>query len=618
MVKLRKFFCIFLSFAILTATALCCGITASAESRIGYVDATGVNMREKPTTGSAVVLSGLSHIYVTVTGEEKDSSGVLWYKVEYNGKTGYICSAYQGATLVKIIEPTVDKSFEEQLKAFPESYHPALQTLHAIYPNWTFAADNIDMTLDEAVALEATRKLVQNTTKKSWFSMGPGAYDYGNKSWVPHDTNWYVASREVISYYMDPRNFLESNTVFTFMLQGYDPAVQTEAGLRKIVGGTFLDTDDYVKWLTNAAIQSKVSPYVLASKILQELGRSQDLESTSSFISGNYPGYEGYYNYYNINATGNSTAEKIQKALQYAKDKGWDTREKAITGGAEFCGNGYISKGQNTYYYMDFNIKNPVEIWHEYAGAVHDASSNGKLLSSAYTGDTQSVASFLIPVYKNMGAVAELPEKTDKLNNYYFDSISVAGLTPTFSRFTFSYDLKISAGATVSTRTVKLAVPSGASYAGAAHFSLKKGQNTLALTVKAETGYTTDYIINILAGEDCVLYVDTGGGITPVAPDTGTTPEPPKPEEPEKPTDPEPPKPEKPETPSEPTVLKGDTNGDGVINGRDLANVQMHIIGVKSLSGDALTGADTNGDGLVNGRDLANIQMHIIGIKSLT
>lgn len=600
MVKLRKFFCIFLSFAILIATALCCGITASAESRIGYVDATDVNMREKPTTSSAVVQSGLSHVYVIVTGEEKDSSGVLWYKVEYNGKTGYICSTYQGETLVKIIEPTTDKSFEEQLKAFPESYHPALRALHAIYPNWTFAADNIDMTLDEAVELEITRKLV-NTTEKSWRSMNKGAYDYDKGTWVAHYTNWYVASREVISYYMDPRNFLNSNTVFTFILHNYDATTQTEAGLRKIVGGTFLDTDDYVKWIIEASVESKVNACVLAAKILQELGSSKNLESTSSFISGNYPGYEGFYNYYNIKASG---TDVIKNALEYAKKNGWDTREKAIIGGAIFFAKEYLLSGQNTYYYMDFNIKNPKNIWHEYAEAIHDASSKGSILSKAYTTDANSVVNFLIPVYKNMGAVAELPEKTDKLNNYYFDSISVAGLTPTFSRFIFSYDLKISAGATVSTRTVKLAVPSGASYTGAAHFSLKKGQNTLALTVKAETGYTTDYVINILADEDCVLYVDTGGGITPVAPDTGTDPEPPKPEEPE--------------TPSEPTVLKGDTNGDGAINGRDLANVQMHIIGVKSLSGAALTGADTNGDGLVNGRDLANIQMHIIGIKSLT
>ena len=33
-----------------------------------------------------------------------------------------------------------------------------------------------------------------------------------------------------------------------------------------------------------------------------------------------------------------------------------------------------------------------------------------------------------------------------------------------------------------------------------------------------------------------------------------------------------------------PVVVLGDTNADGIVNGRDLANVQMHILGVKSLN----------------------------------
>ena len=68
---------------------------------------------------------------------------------------------------------------------------------------------------------------------------------------------------------------------------------------------------------------------------------------------------------------------------------------------------------------------------------------------------------------------------------------------------------------------------------------------------------------------------------------------------------------------SAPPVVCGDTNGDGTINGRDLANVQMHILGVQLLSGDAFLAGDTNGDGIINGRDLANVQMHILGVKSL-
>lgn len=44
----------------------------------------------------------------------------------------------------------------------------------------------------------------------------------------------------------------------------------------------------------------------------------------------------------------------------------------------------------------------------------------------------------------------------------------------------------------------------------------------------------------------------------------------------------------------------------------------MHILEIKLLSGNAFKGGDTNGDGVINGRDAANIQMHILDIKYLT
>ena len=570
---LRRFSCIVLSLVILIITAFGCVIVTAAADRLGYVDATGVNLRSAPSTGSAVLKPGLSHVYVTVLGEEKDAKGILWYKVRYENIEGYICSEYEGQKLIKIIEQTADKDFEEQLKAFPSSYHSALKALHAVYPNWQFHADNINLTLDEAVQLEISRKQIR-TSYNSWLSMGPGAYDYDKNQYVLQDTDWYVASREVIKYYMDPRNFLGTDTVFTFMLQGYDPSKQNEAGVRKIVKGTFLDTNEYVSYIMKAAKETSYSPYVMASKILQEIGKNN---GNSPFISGKYPGYEGYYNYFNINATGNSTAAKIKGALTYAKEHGWNSPEKAIIGGAEFCSDGYIKKGQNTYYYMDFNIKNPKLIWHEYAGAIHDASAKGKILSSAYTGDKSAVVSFSIPVYKNTGAATALPDKSNKRNNYYFSSLSVAGLTPSYSmtEFKYEYDLRVSGNTNIA-----YTVLPGASYAGAKSFSLKKGDNTVVLTVKAESGYTTDYTINVKADVACTLTV---GGDTP---------------------------------PKE--FMRGDTNGDGMVNGRDLANVQMHILGIKALSGDAFTRADTNSDGKINGRDLANVQMHILGIKSLT
>lgn len=607
---LHKLSSLILSFTILTVTALCCcGITASAENRIGYVDATGVNMREKPTTSSKAVMSGLSHVTVTIIGEEKDSSGVLWYKVNYDGKTGYICSVYQGATLVKIIEPATDKSFEDKLKAFPESYRSALRTLHAVYPNWVFIADNIDMTLDEAVVLETpkpnsatpiTYKLIDNYNKSSWFSTGYGAYSYDTGKWDIYDARYYMASRELVRYYMDPRNFLNADYIYMFMQQYNTDEPKTD-GLRKVVAGTFLNTDEYIDILMQASKASNINPNVLAAKIIQEQGS----KGISGLISGTYSfpvsadsdkKVTGYYNYFNYSAYGKTESDKIVNGLRFAYDMGWSSPLKSIVGGAQRYESDYAARGQLNFYYMDYNIKNPKQINHQYATAVYDARSKAAPLKKSYAEDFDSNLKFSIPVYKNMGAVAELPAQTDKLNNYYFNSISVSGLTPSFSKFTYSYDLKIGSNAAVKDRTVKVTVPSGAAYTGAKHFKLIKGENTVTLTVKAQTGYTTDYKISVLSDKACVLYVDSGSGITLVAPDSETEPSP---------------------TP-EVKVMCGDTNGDSKINGRDLANVQMHILEVKLLTGDGFKGGDTNGDGKINGRDLANVQMHILGVKTLT
>ena len=437
-----------------------------------------------------------------------------------------------------------DEAFEAQISAFPESYKGYLRELHAVYPNWKFYADNINMTLDEAVSLELVKK-VTDYKSLSWRSMDLGSYDWGTGKWVSTENGrWHYVSREVIKYYMDPRNFLNANYIYTFLQQSYDPVHQTEAGLRKVISGTFLekgyggDTDAYVKDIINAANESKVNPYILAGTIIQE----QD-DGSSNLISGtcsDYNGeYKGYYNFFNISANGE---DPTLNGLKYAKSKGWNTPSKAIIEGAEFCGNSYVSAGQNTYFYMNYNIKEPDRIWHQYATAVHNAADSGKKLASTYAELKDAELDFLIPVYKNMASsVSALPARNDNINNYYFNSINAGGLTPSFNRFIYSYDLKVSGDTTVS-----VTVPSGASYAGAKSYQLVAGNNRISLSVKSQTGYINDYYIYVDADRNCTLYVDSDGNA--------------------------------------PAVKNGDTNGDGKINGRDLANVQMHILGVKALN----------------------------------
>lgn len=465
--------------------------------------------------------------------------------------------------------------FENRISAFPESYKGYLRELHANYPNWKFYADNINMTLDEAVELELVKK-VTDYKSLSWRSMDLGSYDWGTGEWVSMEKGrWYYVSREVIKYYMDPRNFLNTSYIYTFLQQDYNSNLQNREGLRKIISGSFLERgydgvkDAYINDIMAAAQSSGVNPYILASTIIQEQG----VNGESELISGTYSGYEGYYNFFNVGANGNNPAAN---GLARAKLENWNSRSAAIKGGAEFCGNKYLKAGQNTYFYMNYNIKDTSNIWHQYATAVHDSASKGYNVSKTYADLKTAELDFLIPVYKDMPeTVSELPAKTESLNNYYFNSVSAAGLTPSFNRFTYRYDLAVTGDS-----TVRVSVPSGATYVGAASYQLYAGNNTVRLTVKAQTGYTRDYVIDVFADKACTLYIDSGGN------------------------------------PSK--VMCGDTNGDGNVNGRDLANVQMHILNVKLLSGNNFIGGDTNQDGKINGRDLANVQIHILGIKLLT
>ena len=600
MSRVNRFGCIVLSAVILFFTAFgsTFGLLGAADYTRAYINGTNVNIRSEASTagGKNTVVKQVSYDYVTLLGETKNADGYTWYKVSYDGITGYI--AYD-PEYVTLIDSSVDKDFESQIATFPESYRQYLRDLHAIYPNWKFYADNISMTLDEAVALEIGRK-VSDTTDLSWRSMDLGSYNWNTGAWASSDGNgrWYYVSREVIKYYMDPRNFLNATYIYSYMKQDYDPSTQTEEGLKKIVAGTFLergysDPNDtayggsYIKVIMAAAQKSDVNPYILASTIIQEQG----VNGTSPLISGEYSGYEGYYNFFNIGATDGNA---VIGGLTRAKNEGWNTRSASIIGGAQFCGNSYVSKGQNTYFYMNYNIKDPGNLWHQYATAVHNAASSGSQTAKTYRDLKNAELDFLIPVYEDMpSAVSELPQKSGKLNNYYFSSISVSGLTPTFSRLTYDYDLKVSGNT-----TVKVTMPSGASYAGADSYALSAGRNIVRLKVRSQTGYTTDYVIDVNADKACILYIDSGKGII-----DGNPAQPERPDEPDNPAT---------------TVMRGDANGDGKISISDLSRVQKHLLGLITLQGNEFVGGDANSDGKISISDLSKIQKHLLGLDSLT
>ena len=72
------------------------------------------------------------------------------------------------------------------------------------------------------------------------------------------------------------------------------------------------------------------------------------------------------------------------------------------------------------------------------------------------------------------------------------------------------------------------------------------------------------------------------------------------------------------DTPDQPKdMVKGDVNGDGVVNVTDISKVAAHVKGVKKLSEEMQKLADVNGDGVVNVTDISKIAAHVKGVKKL-
>lgn len=539
---------------------------------IANITGEGVKLRSAPTTKGSTVITKLSLCAVIVNeaveGEEAEAGqGTRWYNVTYNNYTGYVYGAY-----VMVIEPpssAYDENFEKNILNFPESYREQLRTLHNMYPNWTFEAHNLNISFDEALKKEDVfpKKLVPEEYSKSLRSMGAGAYDWSTGKWKNNAGSWVGASTEVIAYHLDPRNFLNFNHVYMFARLTYDADSETAEGLKKIVSGTFLDTDEYINIMLTVARETGVSAYMIASTIKQEQG-----VNGSSTSSGTYPGYEGYYNFFNVKASGATEQDVIINGLKHAKSQGWTSPYLSIKGGAELLGSKYFKYGQNTYYYKNFDVISG-NCDFQYAQNIYDSKSSCASLRKVYIADTESRLHFIIPVYRNMWASpAPAAPENDGVNNYYFLSLGVPG----FSMYTEEYSLSIGGDTTIG-----YSLPANATYVGEPSYSLSEGSNTVRLEIKAESGSTNTYTLNITASQACTLKIE--GGSAAAA-----------------------------------TVKRGDTNGDGKITIVDLARVQKHLLKVSTLSGADELAADTNGDGSVTIVDLARIQKHLLKLITIS
>ena len=432
---------------------------------------------------------------------------------------------------------------------FPAEYQDALKKLKELHPNWNFDAYYTGLDWNTVVLNEKVckRNRVLKSSDESWkCSCGNVASGYA------------CASEKIISYYLDPRNFLNEVNIFQFLEISYNERIHNVDGVKKAVKNTFLNgnvtykngngekqnykieneiikitpntkltdidknakgelktgakvtvngkeytaivmgdingdgkvnsadaleilkysaelinlnnnaieagkingkvnalsalsvlkysagvedisfsssdgkeyTKSYAEIILEAAKESNMSPYSIASKIIQEVGTKG-----RNSVSGTYKGYEGYYNFYNLGAY--DTGNAIVNGLMYAKDKGWNNQYTAIIERAKELANSYTNAGQNTAYFYKWDVvgtrilkagetqtvSSSNMFWHQYMTNVQDPTSQSKSLFNTYGNNKllDESLNFIIPVYNNMPNSNTMPSglTTDDGDLYY-------------------------------------------------------------------------------------------------------------------------------------------------------------------------------------------------------
>lgn len=468
-------------------------VSAFAASKNGVIKSQA-NIRSGPGTGHPIVVRNLpANTQIIIVDRVKCDDGTTtkdWYKIEFNYGGKFYENCYVSTGLVTV---TSDSGISDEV---PELYKSYIDKLKSAHPNWNFKFLYTGLSWDEVLENEnvSGRSALQVPPyDKKYLSVTDRTYNPSTGTWTPIDgKTWFQASSDVVSYYLDPRNFLtKESDIFQFETLSYDKNAQTLSGVESMLKGTFMDntkistgekdydngscdlnsdgktdiadammlfqysagsisnlgngksvadlnedgeidvadamilfqfvggsretignnsetdvTVTYAQAFMTAAESYNVSPYHLVSRVIQEVG-----VNGSRSVSGKEPGYEGIYNYYNIGAY--QSSDPVINALKWASTpsaeekylRPWNSRYKAILGGAKYIATGYINVGQNTLYFQKFDvIANGGLYSHQYMSNIMAASSEGIRTYNKYSkmGQLSNSFTFLIPVYDNM------------------------------------------------------------------------------------------------------------------------------------------------------------------------------------------------------------------------
>ncbi|MBQ6197549.1 MAG: SH3 domain-containing protein [Lachnospiraceae bacterium] len=629
-------------------------------------NASVMNLRTGPDKSYAVIGTVRYGVVLEVLGEKNG-----WYQVAtgyfVGGKevTGYISGTYVRAGT---IAPGAS-AYQNYLTflGFPAAYQSYLVSLHAKYPSWIFIANNTGESWSTAIANEVNRptypgmSLIHPQMISSWKKSSEGYYDYETSTYAKYDGNWNAASDELVAYFLDPRNFLNETDIFQFLDQRYDPS-QTEETVQAIGKNFFLsgtntwtDVDGtkftYPKVLVEIGKSIGVSPNYLAAVIRQEVGAAGH---TNPSITGTSKKYPGYYNYYNIYAFTTASESANDHGLWFASGSGvgatsynrpWNTRIKALWGGAQYLADNYVLAGQNTIYYKKYNVSAYAKnhFIHQFMTNVMGAYSEGSHLAEGYDAAMRRQAlAFDIPIYSGLpSSPAPCPTGDGCINNR-LKSIKVGSydLFPAFDKDELYYNVIIMDEKATTVTLSAEPYNSTAKIEGTGTITLVSGTTDYTIKVTAQNGDVREYHVSIYCSKEwnCGYKISEQNYLSGLSFGTttqafisklgltdqmscklfdadGTA--------------------KKDGTAMKngdlvklydaegklffdgAVLLFGDVNGDGYLRMSDMIKIRNHILETGKLSGVQLASADCNHDTYIRMSDMIKVRNEILGTGTI-
>ena len=308
------------------------------------------NVMDKSGSGSSKIAAVSKNERVLIL-EDDGSSAYVKIQIctgSATGKVGYVArsSMFSGYTATTM----------------PASYASGINALKEAHPNWKFTFVKTGKDFESYVDSQ----------------LGASSMLNGKQ-----------ADRETVKHYVDPRNFLNEQSVFMFEKQIYKEGAYLKSGVLSV-----WNDQTFASYIMEAGVSTGMSPYFIGARAALESGRGK-----SKLAMGEITGCEGYYNFYGIGANDSNPSN----GGLVAKENNWNSKRRAIIEGAAWIKKQYISCGQNTIYFMKFCFV-PNREWHQYMTDIAAPAKDAQNYYKAHLngGTLNSEIEFIIPVFENM------------------------------------------------------------------------------------------------------------------------------------------------------------------------------------------------------------------------